>query len=134
MIGKVHYLTLNQKMANKGLCDPFFQSFRCPLFEVSASALPIRHFLLKVGFSVPKSLCIFWLLLPACLDCLNLFWFRKMLLGALKAFASPDADGTPKPETIKKRDQVKQYVKEKYVNFKSIIMRRKPAILRRRAD
>ena len=57
-----------------------------------------------------------------------------MLLGALKAFASPDADETPKPEKIKKREQVKQYVKEKYVNFKAIIMRRKPAILRRRAD
>ena len=60
-----------------------------------------------------------------------------MLLGALKAFASPDADDdgkTPKPEKIKKREQVKQYVKEKYVNFKSIIMRRKPAIPRHRAD
>ena len=60
-----------------------------------------------------------------------------MLMGALKAMAAPDADdsGTKSSETkIKKREKVKQYVQEKYVNFKSIIMRRKPAILRRRAE
>jgi len=88
--------------------------------------------------AVPLSLCIFWLLLPACLDFLNLFWFRKMLMGALKAMAAPDADDSSSAKSsetkIKKREKVKQYVQEKYVNFKSIIMRRKPAILRRRAE
>ena len=60
-----------------------------------------------------------------------------MLMGALKAMAAPDADENSEKSSetkIKKREKVKQYVQEKYVNFKSIIMRRKPAILRRRAE
>ena len=60
-----------------------------------------------------------------------------MLMGALKAMAAPDADDSTAKSSetkIKKREKVKQYVQEKYVNFKSIIMRRKPAILRRRAE
>ena len=60
-----------------------------------------------------------------------------MLMGALKAMAAPDGankDGIESSPKIKKREKVKQYVQEKYINFKSIIMRRKPAILRRRQD
>ena len=76
---------------------------------------------------------IFWLIIPALLDCLNLFWFRKMVLGVLKALNTKDVDENAEPKP-RKRDQIKTAIKNQYVNFKSIIMRRKPEILRRRPD
>ena len=115
---------------------------RHELLAVSVQSVSLIKFCIyNIKCSVPLPLCIFWILLPACLDCLNLFWFRKMVMGALKAMAASDSgnrvgkDGSIESSTkIKKREKVKQYVQEKYVNFKSIIMRRKPAILRRRQD
>jgi len=82
---------------------------------------------------VPKTMMIFWLIIPALLDCLNLFWFRKMVLGVLKALNTKDVDENAEPKP-RKRDQIKTAIKNQYVNFKSIIMRRKPEILRRRPD
>ena len=81
---------------------------------------------------------VFWLIVPAMLDCLNLFWFRKMIIGALKAMKKPDteedSDIKSKVDEVRKRDKVKQFVKTKYINFKSIIMRRKPEVIGKRSD
>jgi hypothetical protein len=83
--------------------------------------------------TVPKQMVVFWLLLPALLDCLNLFWFHKMVNGIIKALKTPDVDEkeVPKP---KFQERMKQKIKTRYANFKSIIMRRKPEILRRRSE
>ena len=47
---------------------------------------------------------IFRLIIPASLDCLNLFWSRKMLLVVLKALNTKDVDENAKPKP-RKRDQ-----------------------------
>ena len=51
----------------------------------------------------------------------------------MKALKTPDVDDkeVPKP---KFKERVKQNIKTRYANFKSIIMRRKPEILRRRSE
>lgn len=76
---------------------------------------------------------IFWLLVPAMLDCLNLFWFYKMMKGLIKALKSPDMpdDQSERTQRQRKRDLVKDYVKKRYINFKAIILRRKPQMLQK---
>jgi len=108
--------------------------FICRIF-----AMPFYWYYVAKNYSrpefqvVPKQMVVFWLLLPAMLDCLNLFWFNKMVQGIMKALKTPDVDDkeVPKP---KFKERVKQNIKTRYANFKSIIMRRKPEILRRRSE
>lgn len=84
---------------------------------------------------VPHLLRIFWLVVPGLLDCLNCFWFFKMMKGLIKALKSPDvSDDGSENEKKRKRDIVKDYMKKRYVNFKSVILRRKPQIFRKRSD
>ena len=40
---------------------------------------------LIIHFRVPHLLRIFWLVVPGLLDCLNCFWFFKMMKGLIKA-------------------------------------------------
>lgn len=74
---------------------------------------------------IPPVLTFFWLLVPAMLDVLNCFWFYKMMKGLIKALQKPDAPEDGEIQRKRKRDMVKQYVQNKYINFKSVIMRRK---------
>ena len=41
---------------------------------------------------------IFRLIIPALLDCLNLFWFRKMLSVVLKVLNTKDVDENAEPK------------------------------------
>jgi len=81
--------------------------------------------------NIANILRIFWLLVPAMLDVLNSYWFYKMMKGLIKALKSPDMpdDQAENSQRQRKRDFVKDYVKKRYINFKAIILRRKPQIL-----
>lgn len=85
---------------------------------------------------IANLLRFFWLFVPAMLDVLNMFWFYKMMKGLIKALKSPDLpdDQTESVQRARKRDMVKDYVKNRYLSFKSVIMRRKPQMLRKRSD
>lgn len=79
--------------------------------------------------SIPNVLYFFWVFGPLALDLLNIFWFNKMFKGMLRALKKSDLTDEQASkiteERRRKRDQVKDFMKNRYANLKSIVLRRK---------
>ncbi|CAG5106536.1 Oidioi.mRNA.OKI2018_I69.chr1.g2887.t2.cds [Oikopleura dioica] len=79
--------------------------------------------------NIPNVLFFFWIVGPLALDILNTFWFYKMFRGMLKALQKSDLTDEQASKTHeerrRKRDQVKDFMKNRYASLKSIVLRRK---------